>query len=159
MQIEIFDNGLTKEDVIDVPHRTACRGILKKNGLYLVVRTKENDIHMFPGGGVEPGETEREACIREVLEETGIYITIQRETVRITEYFLDSIWTNVYFLCDYEAQGERNLTDEEIDLGLESIWMTLEDLLDTLTNNMTLHPHGPNIHNREFLGLINSIEG
>lgn len=157
MHIEIFDNGLTKKDIKDVPHRRACRGIVKKDGLYLVVRLKENDIHMFPGGGIEENEAPEAACKREVLEETGIHVAVKQETVRITEYFIDSIWTNIYFICDYKGQGERNLTQEEIDLGLESLWMTELELLDTFTNNMTKHPHGPNVHNREFLGFINSI--
>lgn len=157
MQIEIFDNGLLKEDIKDVPHRTACRGIVKKDGLYLLTRLKENDIHMFPGGGIEDNETPEEACIREVLEETGYHVTVQKETVRITEYFIDSIWTNIYFICEYQSKGSINLTEEEIDLGLETLWVTEEYLLDTFTNNMTKHPHGPNVHNREFLGFINSI--
>lgn len=158
MQLEIFDSGLEKEDVAGLPHRLACRGIIQKDGKYLIVRTKKYDIHMFPGGGIEDNESEREACIREVLEETGVRVDVVEETVRITEYFSDSIWTNVYFICDYiEQSKEPNLTDEEVELGLETIWLTLEELMDTLENNMTTHPHGPNVHNREFLGLINSI--
>ena len=32
------------------------------------------DIWMVPGGGVEEGETSREAGVREVLEETGLHV-------------------------------------------------------------------------------------
>ena len=157
MHIEIYDNGIETEDVLDVPSRTACRGIVKKDGLYLLTKLK-NDIHMFPGGGIEEGEVPEEACVREMLEETGITVTVVRETVRITEYFIDSIWTNIYFICDYvEKTQEPSLTDEEKELGLETLWLSEEELLDILENNMTKHAHGPNVHNREFLGFINSI--
>ncbi len=158
MEIDIFDSGLTKEDVLDVPHRTACRGIVKKDNKYLVTRLSKHDIYMFPGGGVEENETEQETCKREVLEETGVIVTVLKQTVRINEYFVDSKWTNVYFLCEYVKDSHQpSLTDEEKELGLETVWLTQEELLDILENNLSLHSHGPNIHNREFLGLINSI--
>ena len=158
MEIDIFDNGLTEEDIKEVPHRIACRGIVIKDNKYLVTRLRKHDIYMFPGGGIEDNETEAETCKREVLEETGIKVNIVKQTVRINEYFMDSKWTNVYFICDYvEDKGTPSLTLEEQELGLETVWLTLEELLDILENNMTLHSHGPNIHNREFLGLINSI--
>ena len=159
MHIEIYDNGIEIEDIKDVPHRTACRGIVKKDGLYLLTKLN-NDIHMFPGGGIEANEVPEEACIREVLEETGITVKVVKETVRITEYFIDSMWTNIYFICEYvEQTNNPSLTDEEKELGLETVWMTELELLDTFENNMTKHVHGPNVHNREFLGFINSIEG
>lgn len=158
MEIEIFDSGLEKEDVIDVPHRTACRGIVKKGDRYLVTRLSKHDIYMFPGGGVEENENYKETCKREVLEETGINVEVLEETVRITEYFIDSKWTNVYFACKFIDDLQKpSLTDEEKELGLETVWLTQDELLDILENNMTKHSHGPNIHNREFLALINSL--
>lgn len=157
MHIEIFDSGIEIEDVKGLPHRTACRGIVKKDGKYLVTRLKKTDIHMIPGGGVEENESLEEACKREVLEETGVVVSVLHETVRITEYFVDSIWTNVYFMCAYLEQKTANLTEEEIELGLETLWLTELELMEILENNMTKHPHGPNVHNREFLGLVNSI--
>lgn len=158
MEIDIFDNGIELEDVKDVPHRTACRGIVFKDGKYLVTRLSKHDIYMFPGGGIEENETEFDTCKREVLEETGIEVTVLKETVRINEYFIDSKWTNVYFICEFVKDlGAPSLTDEEIELGLETVWLTQSELLEILENNMSKHSHGPNIHNREFLGLINSI--
>ncbi len=158
MEIDIYDNGLTVDDVLDVPHRTACRGIVMKDGLFLIVHNTLYDIYTFPGGGLEPGETKEECVIRELLEETGIEVTVTKETVKINEFFTDSKWSNYYFLCDYVKDTKQiSLTIEEQELGLKHVWLSSDVLLDILSNNMTKHEYGPNIHNREFLGLINSL--
>jgi 8-oxo-dGTP pyrophosphatase MutT (NUDIX family) len=160
MKIDIFADNITRKDVFDVPHRTACRGIIKRDNQYLVVRLKKHDITTFPGGGLEQGET-LEACVkREVLEETGVSCKVREKTIEINEYFQDSKWTNVYFICEYVEQTHpQTLTDEEKRLELVVEWQSLDELLDRFQNNMTQHAHGPNIHNREFLGLIHSIKG
>ncbi|MEC9484249.1 MAG: NUDIX hydrolase [Candidatus Izemoplasma sp.] len=158
MQIEIFESNVTKEDTKDLPHRVACRGIIEKEGKYLVVVLEKYDITTFPGGGIE-GEESLEACvIREVMEETGILCAPQKETIRIKEYFENSVWTNIYFLCDYiNEESKPKLTQEERDLELTTKWVTKEWLLDNFEHNMTKHKFGPQIHNREFLGLIHSL--
>lgn len=158
MEIDIFDNGLTIEDCDVSNHRTACRGIVKKGDLYLVTRLEKWDITMFPGGGLETNETLEECVVREVLEETGIIVNVVESKISINEYFIDSSWTNHYFVCDFvEDTGKNSLTDEEKELGLVVEWHTLEYLLDNYENNFTKHSHGVNVHNREFLGLVNSL--
>lgn len=159
MNIEMFDNGLTKEDIKEQPRRTACRGIVRKGDLLLVTRIPKHDIYMLPGGGLEEGETPMECCKREVLEETGVVVNVLEETISITEVFEDSIWTNKYFVC--ECVEETNLvafTEEEIDLELEYMWLDENEVLDIFANSMGNHPHAPNIHQREFLGLMNSFK-
>lgn len=159
MKIEIFDNGLTKEDIKDQPRRTACRGIVRKGGKLLMTRIPKHDIYMFPGGGVEAGETSMECCRREVLEETGVIVDVIEETIAITEVFEDSIWTNIYFLCKcVEETNSVDFTEEEIDLELEYMWIDEEEVLDIFANSMGNHPHAPNVHQREFLGLMNSYK-
>jgi 8-oxo-dGTP pyrophosphatase MutT (NUDIX family) len=158
MELDIFDGGITKVDIVKEPHTIACRGVIEKDGKYLVVNASKFDITMFPGGRLEENETLEECCVREVLEETGIICKVISKKISINEYFIDSSWTNIYFHCEYVKDTKTtNFTEEEISIGLTIQWKTLEELLDTYENNMTLHEHGPNIHNREFLGLIHSI--
>lgn len=160
MEIEIFEDNLTKEDCKDVPSRTAVRGIIKKDDLYLTVHLSKYDITTFPGGGIESNETLIDCVKREVLEETGVECEPIEETIRIKEYFHDSLWTNIYFVCAFVKQTDQQaLTSEEVDLQLNVKWQSLETLMNTFENNMTKHEHGPAIHNREFLGLIHSIKG
>lgn len=41
-------------------------------GRILLIRRTDNNYWSIPGGGLEPGESVRQATVREVLEETGI---------------------------------------------------------------------------------------
>ncbi len=158
MHIDIFDKNLSKKDVKGVPRRTACRGIVKKGDKYLVTRLLKWDITMFPGGGLEENETLEECTKREVLEETGVLVNVLEESVSISEYFEDSVWTNHYFICEFlKDTKNNNLTEEEKELGLIIEWKTLDELLENFENNPSKHEHGVNIHNREFLGLVNSL--
>ena len=158
MEIEIFSDDITKEDADLSNHRVACRGIIKKDDLYLMVHIKKMDIFTFPGGGVEENESLEECTVREVLEETGVKCKVIEKKVSITEYFIESVWTNHYFICEYiNGDSDSDLTEEEIFLGLDVVWKTAEERMDLFENHQTIHEHGPNIHNREFLGFINSI--
>lgn len=158
MEIELFSDGMDKSDIKDQTRREGCRAVVKKDDKYLVVHVQKWDITTLPGGGLEEGETREECVKREVLEETGVEVQVLCKTVVLTEYFIDSIWKHNFFLCDFvKDTGITNYTEEEKEIGLEHMWVTLEELLDTFENNISLHEHGPNIHNREFLGLINSI--
>lgn len=158
MDIEVYGDGIETENLDGLPEKEGCRGIVYKDGLYLIVRQAKWDIYTFPGGGRELGETLEECCKREVLEETGVTVKILDLRTTVKEYYIDSKWVNHYFLCEFiEDTGANALTDEEKDLGLEVLWLTRDELLEELTNNMTKHENGPAVHNREFLGFINSI--
>lgn len=54
--------------------------------LLLILRAKEPEAGRWtvPGGRVEPGESLREAAVREVREETGIDVVINREVWSLT---------------------------------------------------------------------------
>lgn len=45
-------------------------------GRVLLIRRTDNGKHSIPGGGLEAGETVTQAVEREVLEETGIEVTV-----------------------------------------------------------------------------------
>lgn len=59
--------------------RLGCSAIIvDDDGRFLLTRRADNGQWCLPGGGLEPGETVEEACVREVLEETGLHVKIKR---------------------------------------------------------------------------------
>lgn len=53
--------------------------IIKRRSVLLVQRGREPNkgLWSLPGGSIEWGETAREACAREVLEETGLTVEVK----------------------------------------------------------------------------------
>ena len=60
--------------------RVGCSAIIfdKDPEKILLTRREDNNQWCLPGGGMEPGESASEACIREVEEETGLQVAIKR---------------------------------------------------------------------------------
>lgn len=53
---------------------------------YLLIRNKRSAHWGFPKGHIEPGETDEETALREVLEETGLHIEIVPGFVKKSDY-------------------------------------------------------------------------
>lgn len=86
----------------------------------------------FPGGGVDEGETDEQAAIREAEEELGIRVeivqkaaTILREGRRDQVYFLVK-WVDGEFGT---GTGEEYGEVDEFHGTYNPIWMPLEDVL------------------------------
>jgi len=62
----------------DMPERRGAIGVAVREGRLLLIRRSRSVVaprmYCFPGGGIESGETEQEALIREFQEELGIAI-------------------------------------------------------------------------------------
>jgi 8-oxo-dGTP pyrophosphatase MutT (NUDIX family) len=59
--------------------RVGCSAIIFNNeGKFLLTRRADNGQWCLPSGGLEPGESVEEACIREIFEETGLNVGIKR---------------------------------------------------------------------------------
>lgn len=60
--------------------RVRVAAVILIDGHILMVRQSRDgaDYHLLPGGGVEPGETIGAALTREVAEETGLEVSIDR---------------------------------------------------------------------------------
>jgi 8-oxo-dGTP diphosphatase len=64
------------------PRPNARAIIIKDNQIALLERHKQGEHYfVFPGGGIDPGETPEQAAIREAREETGLEIILDRLVV------------------------------------------------------------------------------
>ena len=99
----------------------------------LLTRRADNGRWCLPGGGMDPGESAAECCVREILEETGL-------EVRVTK--LVGIYTTPDLLVEYPdgnkiqpvalsfevaiTGGELGLSDETTGYG----WYTVAEMED-----------------------------
>lgn len=158
MEIEIFADGIEREDTITLPHRFASRGIWTRDGKIMILYIRKMDVFMFPGGGVEAEETLEDCLVREFLEETGYRVKGAKQGATVIEYFPDFVYHNTYFIVDAsDIPEETSYTPQEELQGLEIRWYPLEELLTILSEYESTHEFGENIHYREFLGLTNTL--
>ena len=122
--------------------RLGCSAIILDETKTKVLLTERADNKQWclPSGGVDPGETVEETCIREVYEETGLDVHVTKligvysDPHRMVEY-PDGNKAHVIALS-FAAEiigGELGLNDETTDFG----YFTVEEMdeLDMLLNH------------------------
>ncbi len=82
------------------------RGIVfHPDGLLLMRRVRKNrdgkqvQYHVFPGGGREMGETNEQCLLREVFEEAGVRVKIEKEFARLKFEAKEEI----FYICHYKG--------------------------------------------------------
>lgn len=119
--------------------RTAVRGIICKNGKYLVIRSNKHGDYKFPGGGMKINETLKDTLIREVKEETGFCVI--PETISSNGFIVHEKrkgdpedlmeMDSYYFYCDiYDKVGETNFDDYEKEEDYQAEWCTLREIIN-----------------------------
>ena len=107
----------------------------------LLTQREDNGRWCLPGGGMDPGESAAEACVREVLEETGLEVRVTRlvgiyTTPDLLIEFPDgNKIQSVAFSFEVEITGgELGLSDETTDFG----WYTVAEMeaMDTMENHV-----------------------
>jgi 8-oxo-dGTP diphosphatase len=109
--------------------------LIQDNKVALIERHRAGlDYFVFPGGGVDEGESPEQAAIRETMEELGIEVAIKR---RVAEVQLGQKSRQIYFLVEQTGgkfgtgTGEE-FTDSNRDHPQKGIyipiWMPIEEL-------------------------------
>lgn len=127
----------------EIVHKHSSGGVLIKDGKVLLIHwAHPRNSYDFPKGSIEPDETSHEACIREVLEETG-YLTRILAPLGQTHYEYDWIdnkhhkKTVDYYLLESVDDNVQEPAREEHET-FENIWLTPEEAKEKLTFEVDL---------------------
>ena len=124
-------------------YREAVRGIIMKNSKILLIYSEKNGDYKLPGGGIEEGETPKEALIREVQEEAGIRVEVEEEMLQVMEYDEGQYddcdvfkMLSTYYKCREIKKMKQNLDSYEVEMGFIPKWVNLDEAI--LQNNKIL---------------------
>ncbi len=86
-----------------------------KENSFLWVKRHDVPVWVLPGGGIDEGESPETAVTREVLEESGLVVKIERKTAH---YSPTGNWTRDthVFLCDV-LSGHLNGSEESVEVA------------------------------------------
>lgn len=129
--------------------------LIKENNVALIERYRAGRHYfIFPGGGVEEGETAEQAAVREAMEELGIAVVIKQQ---VADVQVGQQSRQIYFLVEDVAGEFGSGTGEEFsesnrDDPLKGIyiptWMSINEL-----------PEHGNVYPADVAGLVvRSIE-
>lgn len=121
--------------------RVGCAAAIFDQDIILLTRRADNGQWCLPSGGVESGESIREACLREVQEETGLTVNLVRligiySSPNVLVQYPDGNQVQIVSLC-FEAKiqgGQLDLSDETTAFG----FFTQEQIqsMDILHNHL-----------------------
>lgn len=132
----ILDYGLDKESY-EYYDRLSVRAIVRREDEVLMVQTNQGDC-MFPGGGINNDESDKEALIREVLEETGYRCKDIQDVVCIANERKEDMYepgsyinlVSRYYVCQVNSTVvEQKLDEYEKGLGFKAQWIEIDDAI------------------------------
>lgn len=126
------------QDTVGVYEKYAVRGIVMRDGK-LAMQCSRNGEYKIPGGGMEAGESRIQALVREVREETGLYVIEDAiveigEIVEMRRDIFDPakkyICHSFFYYCEVEKerQDALKLTASEVAKGYELKWATPQEI-------------------------------
>lgn len=88
---------MTGDQSIDAPRRRGAVAVIVRAGALLVIRRSQRVVapgaFCFPGGGIEPGESEPEALVRELQEELQVTVRpVRRIWSSVTRWQVELAW-------------------------------------------------------------------
>lgn len=137
--------------------------LIKEDEVLLIHRINHHkyEYFVFPGGGVEEGETIEQAVVREFKEETTIEIKIDK---LLYHHIYDNDTEQYFYLCNY-IKGEPKLADDspekkEMLQGREffnPLWVKIEELKNMLVYPLEIRDLLLKDYKNNFVNPINTL--
>lgn len=136
-KILVLDEHNYPTDLEEI-YRVAVRGIIFIEGKLLLIENDFGEVKL-PGGGIETGEDDYQALIREVMEETGYKVIsdtikpfgeIEEKRLSVREHMIWHQMSRLYFCEVYPEQGECNYSMNEKKHGFRQVLYTVEEALE-----------------------------
>lgn len=158
---EIADDVSTQADFVGQTQtygvRKSARVILLNQAGEMAVQHLVNDgYHKLPGGGIDVGETAREALKREVREEVGCNCEIQDEIGVVIEYRAVQAMIHISYCFLARVVGEigaPTLEPDEIKQGQTTVWLKPAEALQMMRLDNPTPDNGKMIVQREMVFL------
>ncbi len=146
---------------LDEIYRVAVRGIIFVEGKLLMIESDSGKLKL-PGGGIDDGENDCQALVREVKEETGYDVIlntiepfgeIEEKRLSILEPKLWHQISRLYFCKVNSTKGQCNYTEKERKSGFRQVWYSMEDAIEK--SRSVLEKEGLQAWNqREYKSLL-----
>ncbi len=127
-KIVLGTDGLSEKE----PRKTSRAILVNKDGKYAVMYASKFNLHSLPGGGIDNGEDEVSALVREVFEETGCTCDDMKPLGIVSEnrYHADFTSISYYFVVKTNTiQNKLHLTEAEIENGTILKWCSLDEMI------------------------------
>ena len=130
----------------NMPHskRPSVRAVIFRGDKLAMVYSKRYNYYKFPGGGIEDGENQQEALIREVREEVGLEVIPESIAqfgsvlrLQLSDFLEDTIFEqeNFYYYCQVKEKNvQQNLDEYEAEEGFCLQYVTLDEAIETNRN-------------------------
>ncbi|MGD2105705.1 MAG: NUDIX domain-containing protein [Anaerolineae bacterium] len=120
----------------EIERYVAAGAVVVRDGLIVVLRWPKKGEIRLPKGHVEPGETVREAALREAEEESGylkleIVADLGSQRVRFEDRERRVVRTERYFLM--RLRGEPGRPRGTSEPRFEPLWLPWDEAMDALT--------------------------
>ena len=145
------------ENTDNIKIKKAARTVIfDDNGMTPIINVRNGEYYKIPGGGIEEGEDEKMAAIREAKEESGCDVEIldkvgEQEFLDKNPKFGDMIHHSVCFLAKLIGERKETSFDEwEKSNDFKMSWVTYEEACELFESSNTDDFFGKNINQRDY---------